>query len=52
VLKVGTELTFKLRDGVQWHDGKLFTAEDVKCAFDLLTNQAKEKFWLNYPETW
>src|SRR5215471_21841890 len=24
----GTELTFKLRDGVKWHDGKPFTAAD------------------------
>src|ERR1700739_2514181 len=48
----GKELTFKLRDGVKWHDGKPFTAADVKCTFDLLTNQGKEKFRLNYRETW
>ena len=29
-------LTFKLRQGVKWHDGKPFTAKDVDCTFDLL----------------
>src|SRR3954454_5052966 len=29
-----TALTFKLRDGVKWHDGKPFTSADVKCTFD------------------
>jgi peptide/nickel transport system substrate-binding protein len=33
----GTELTFPLRQGVKWHDGKPFTAADVKCTWDLLT---------------
>jgi len=28
-------LVFKLRQGVTWHDGKPFTARDVKCTFDL-----------------
>jgi peptide/nickel transport system substrate-binding protein len=32
-----TVLTFKLREGVKWHDGKPFTAADVKCTWDLLT---------------
>jgi peptide/nickel transport system substrate-binding protein len=48
----GTELTFKLRDGVKWHDGKPFTAADVKCTFDLLTGKAKEKLRLNFREPW
>ena len=37
----GTELTFTLRDGVKWHDGKPFTAADVKCTYDLLDRQGK-----------
>ncbi len=32
----GTELTFPLHQGVKWHDGKPFTAADVKCTIDLL----------------
>src|SRR5438309_3517474 len=39
----GTELTFPLRQGVKWHDGKPFTAKDVKCTWDLLTGKANEK---------
>src|SRR5215470_15563521 len=47
-----TELSFKLRQGVKWHDGKPFTASDVKCTYDLLTGKAKEKLRLNYREAW
>src|SRR5215212_10189552 len=36
----GKELTFKLRQGVKWHDGKPFTAKDVKCTFDLLQGKS------------
>ena len=32
----GKDLTFKLRDGVKWHDGKPFTSADVKCTWDML----------------
>ena len=31
-----TQLTFKLRQGVKWHDGKPFTSADVKCTWDSL----------------
>src|ERR1051325_7214269 len=34
--EAGTALTFTLRQGVKWHDGKLFTARDVKCTWDML----------------
>jgi peptide/nickel transport system substrate-binding protein len=47
-----TAITFKLRDGVKWHDGKPFTSADVKCTFDLLTNQSKDRLRLNYRESW
>ena len=30
-------LTFTLRPGVQWHDGKLFTSADVKCTWDMVS---------------
>jgi peptide/nickel transport system substrate-binding protein len=37
----GKHLSFKLRQGVTWHDGKPFTAKDVACTFDLLTDPEK-----------
>src|SRR5438477_2046086 len=48
----GTQLTFKLRHGVKWHDGKPFTAADVKCTFDLLLGEGKEKLRVNPRKTW
>src|SRR5215472_7938404 len=38
----GTELTFPLRQGIKWHDGKPFNAADVKCTWDLLLEQSTE----------
>ena len=38
-----TKLTFKLRSGVKWHDGKPFSAKDVKCTWDALIGKADEK---------
>ncbi len=43
----GTGLTFQLRRGVKWHDGKPFTAQDVKCTWDLLMETGPEKLRIN-----
>jgi peptide/nickel transport system substrate-binding protein len=48
----GTELTFKLRQGVRWHDGRPFTAADVKCTWDRLRGAAAEKFRINPRKAW
>jgi peptide/nickel transport system substrate-binding protein len=48
----GKELTFKLRPGVKWHDGKPFTAKDVKCTWDLIAGTAPEKFRVNPRKSW
>ena len=48
----GKELTFKLRQGVKWHDGKPFTAADVKCTYDLLLGKAQDKLRLNPRKAW
>jgi peptide/nickel transport system substrate-binding protein len=43
----GTELTFQLRQGVKWHDGKPFTAQDVTCTWALYQDKAPEKLRVN-----
>jgi peptide/nickel transport system substrate-binding protein len=48
----GTELTFPLRQGVTWHDGKPFTAADVKCTWDMLTGKSSEKLRVNPRKSW
>src|SRR5579864_9052864 len=48
----GKELTFPLRHGVKWHDGKPFTAADVKCTWDRLRGAADEKFRINPRKAW
>jgi peptide/nickel transport system substrate-binding protein len=48
----GTQLTFRLREGVKWHDGQPFTAKDIKCTWDLLTDRASEKLRINPRRSW
>ena len=47
-----TQLTFKLRDGVRWHDGKPFTAADVKCTWDRVMGVSEDKLRINPREGW
>src|ERR1700688_102813 len=48
----GKQLTFKLRQGVKWHDGKPFTAADVKCTWEMLQGKTAEKLRLNPRKAW
>jgi peptide/nickel transport system substrate-binding protein len=48
----GRALTFELRDGVAWHDGKPFTAADVKCTFDVVSGKVDGKMRKNPRKTW
>jgi peptide/nickel transport system substrate-binding protein len=48
----GTELTMPLRQAVKWHDGKPFTARDVRCTWDLLTGRGDDKLRINPRKTW
>jgi peptide/nickel transport system substrate-binding protein len=47
-----TELTFKLRQGVTWHDGKPFTAKDVQCTWNRLIGHDPDKFRKNPRGVW
>src|ERR1700737_2134113 len=47
-----TQLTFRLRQGVKWHDGKPFTAKDVQCTWDLLSGKSNEKLRINPRKAW
>jgi peptide/nickel transport system substrate-binding protein len=46
------DLTFKLQDGVKWHDGQPFMAKDVVCTFDLLTGKGEQKLRRNPRQSW
>src|ERR1700716_4576713 len=45
-------LTFKLKQGVKWRDGKPFTSADVKCTFDMLMGKSQQKFRQNPRKSW
>ena len=47
-----TQLKFVLRQGVKWHDGKPFTAADVKCTWDLLLGKSAERLRVNPRKSW
>src|ERR1700726_1700750 len=47
-----TALTFQLRRGVSWHDGKPFTAADVKCTWDLILSKGTDKLRANPRKAW
>jgi peptide/nickel transport system substrate-binding protein len=48
-----TRLTFKLAEGAKWHDGKPFTAKDVKCTFELVAGLvSSEDFRKNPRKVW
>ncbi|MEZ5854602.1 MAG: ABC transporter substrate-binding protein [Hyphomicrobiaceae bacterium] len=47
-----TKITFKLQQGVNWHDGKPFTSEDVKCTFEMLTGKRKGSLRKNPRSVW
>src|SRR5271170_3284546 len=48
----GKTLSFPLRQGVKWHDGKPFTAADVKCTWDLLMGLGNDKLRVNRRKSW
>ena len=45
-------LTFKLRDGVKWHDGKPFSSADVKCTWDTVIGKQDSGWRKNPRKEW
>jgi len=48
-----TKLTFRLRQGVKWHDGQPFTAKDVQCTWRMLIGKGDtQDFKRNPRKVW
>jgi peptide/nickel transport system substrate-binding protein len=47
-----TVVTFKLREGVKWHDGKPFTSADVKCTWDTILGKRDSGWRKNVRKEW
>jgi peptide/nickel transport system substrate-binding protein len=47
-----TKLTFTLREGVTFHDGKPFTSADVKCTWDMVSGLAPGKIRKSPRQLW
>lgn len=47
-----TALTFTLRQGVSWHDGKPFTSADVKCTWDMVSGLEPNKIRKSPRKLW
>ncbi len=51
-----TQVTFMLREGVTWHDGRPFTSKDVVCTWDLINGvtegarKSPRKIWYDNVE--
>ena len=48
----GKQLTFSLRRDVKWHDGRPFTAKDVKHTFDVVRGASDQRLKLNPRKLW
>jgi peptide/nickel transport system substrate-binding protein len=47
-----SQLRFKLRQGVKWHDGKPFTAKDVQCTYDMVRGVGDVKLRKSPRDAW